>query len=159
MKRIFIFTIILLSNNLLVKANIDSKASKMFFYNNELGVIVIEGNAIMLTNDGCNSWTTIKINTQEKLRKVFFSSIDVGWIIGDSTIYKSLDGGHTWSKNITFERTYLHTLYFTNENKGFVDLMLSKGHELENISVWMGHSTLDRTWKSYKQRTKYHIRY
>lgn len=43
--------------------------------------------------------------------------------------------------------------------KGFVDLMLSRGHELENISVWMGHSTLDRTWKSYKQRTKYHIRY
>ena len=29
--------------------------------------------------------------------------------------------------------------------KGFVDLMLSKGHVLENISVWMGHSTLDRT--------------
>lgn len=41
--------------------------------------------------------------------------------------------------------------------KGFVDLMLSKGHTLENISVWMGHSTLERTWKSYKQRMKYHI--
>ena len=41
--------------------------------------------------------------------------------------------------------------------KGFVDLMLSKGHALENISVWMGHSTLERTWKSYKQRKKYHI--
>lgn len=41
--------------------------------------------------------------------------------------------------------------------KGFVDLMLSKGHTLENISVWMGHSTLERTWKSYKQRKKYHI--
>lgn len=41
--------------------------------------------------------------------------------------------------------------------KGFVDLMLSKGHTLENINVWMGHSTLERTWKSYKQRKKYHI--
>lgn len=41
--------------------------------------------------------------------------------------------------------------------KGFVDLMLSKGHALENISVWMRHSTLDRTWRSYKQRRKYHI--
>ncbi|MCB0751479.1 MAG: hypothetical protein KDC52_08405, partial [Ignavibacteriae bacterium] len=133
MKRIFIFTIILLSNNLLVKANIDSEASKMFFYNNEFGVIVIEGNDIMLTNDGCNSWTTIKINTQEKLRKVFFSSIDVGWIIGDSTIYKSLDGGHTWSKNITFERTYLHTLYFTNENKGFVGGEIVNEQGVDNL--------------------------
>jgi hypothetical protein len=33
----------------------------------------------------------------------------------------------------------------------------AKGHALENISAWMGHSTLERTWKSYKQRKKYHI--
>jgi hypothetical protein len=26
--------------------------------------------------------------------------------------------------------------------KGFTDLMLAKGHSLENISIWMGHSTL-----------------
>ena len=43
--------------------------------------------------------------------------------------------------------------------KGFTDLMLSKGHSLENISVWMGHSTLERTWKSYKSRKRYHLRY
>lgn len=43
--------------------------------------------------------------------------------------------------------------------KGFVDLMLSRRQELENISVWMGHSTLERTWRSYKQRRKYHLRY
>lgn len=41
--------------------------------------------------------------------------------------------------------------------KGFTDLMLSKGHSLENISVWMGHSTLERTWKSYKSRRRYHL--
>jgi len=41
--------------------------------------------------------------------------------------------------------------------KGFTDLMLSKGHGIENISTWMGHSTLDRTWRSYKQRTKFHL--
>ena len=41
--------------------------------------------------------------------------------------------------------------------KGFSDLMLSKGHSLTNISIWMGHSTLDRTWRSYKQRRVYHL--
>lgn len=41
--------------------------------------------------------------------------------------------------------------------KGFTDLMLSKGHSLENISIWMGHSTLDRTWRSYKSRRRYHL--
>jgi hypothetical protein len=43
--------------------------------------------------------------------------------------------------------------------KGFTDLMISKGQILENISVWMGHSTLDRTWRSYKQKRKFHLRY
>ncbi len=120
MYRIFFFTIILFSNILFVSANIDLKASKMFFFNREFGAIVIGGNEIMLTNDGCNSWAIIEIETQEKLRKVFFSSIDVGWIIGDSSIYKTLDGGYTWDKNITFETNYLHTLFFIDEKKGFV---------------------------------------
>jgi hypothetical protein len=35
--------------------------------------------------------------------------------------------------------------------------MLSKGQSFENISVWMGHSTLNRTWSSYKQRRKFHL--
>lgn len=48
------------------------------------------------------------------------------------------------------------TLY--GGRRGFVDLMLSKRQALENISIWMGHSTLDRTWRSYKQRRKFHIR-
>ncbi len=41
--------------------------------------------------------------------------------------------------------------------KGFVDLMLSKGQSLENISIWMGHTTLDRTWRSYKNKQKFHF--
>ncbi|GEM_PF-940444 len=48
------------------------------------------------------------------------------------------------------------TLY--GGRKGFVDLMLSKEQTFENIRVWMGHSTLDRTWRSYKQRRKFHLR-
>ncbi len=41
--------------------------------------------------------------------------------------------------------------------KGFSDLMLSKGQAFENISIWMGHSTLQRTWKSYKSRRRFHL--
>jgi hypothetical protein len=43
--------------------------------------------------------------------------------------------------------------------KGFSDLMLSKGNSLENISVWMGHSTLERTWRSYKNKGKFHLNF
>ena len=47
------------------------------------------------------------------------------------------------------------TLY--GGRKGFSDLMLAKGHSMENISVWMGHSTMERTWRSYKRRRKFHL--
>src|SRR5262249_18835691 len=41
--------------------------------------------------------------------------------------------------------------------KGFTDLMLSKQQSIENISIWMGHSSLQRTWRSYKLRRKFHV--
>jgi hypothetical protein len=64
-----------------------------------------------------------------------------------------------------FKRPLVKTMrqYFSKDidlyggRKGFTDLMLSKGNTIENISIWMGHSTLDRTWRSYKQKTKFHL--
>lgn len=36
--------------------------------------------------------------------------------------------------------------------KGFVELMMSRGQTLENISAWLGHQELGRTWKSYRNK-------
>ena len=36
--------------------------------------------------------------------------------------------------------------------KAFVDLMMSFKQELEEISIWMGHSTISTTWRHYKQK-------
>jgi hypothetical protein len=39
--------------------------------------------------------------------------------------------------------------------KAFTDLMLSdagKNQNLEEISIWMGHKTIETTWKHYKQK-------
>lgn len=38
--------------------------------------------------------------------------------------------------------------------KGFTDLMQSKGQSLEDISVWLGHTSIDRTWKNYKNKQR-----
>lgn len=38
--------------------------------------------------------------------------------------------------------------------KGFTDLMLDKGQDLEAISAWLGHRTIDRTWRHYKNRKR-----
>ncbi len=36
--------------------------------------------------------------------------------------------------------------------KGFTDLMLGLGQNLEQISMWMGHTSIERTWRSYKSK-------
>lgn len=36
--------------------------------------------------------------------------------------------------------------------KGFTDLMLSFDQTLENIAAWMGHASIERTWKHYKNK-------
>jgi len=133
MYKFFIVTIVLFCNIYFAQSNIDSKASKMFFMNEEFGAIVTGENEIMFTNNGCDNWTTVKIETQERLDKIYFSSMNIGWIIGDSSVYKTLDGGFTWNKNFTFRASQLHTLFFTNENVGFVGGEDYNGESVEMV--------------------------
>lgn len=42
------------------------------------------------------------------------------------------------------------TLY--GGRKGFESLMLSLGQSIEDISNWMGHQSIERTWRSYKNK-------
>lgn len=47
------------------------------------------------------------------------------------------------------------TLY--GGRKGFTDLMIAKGQSLENISQWLGHRSIERTWRSYKDTRVVHF--
>ena len=47
------------------------------------------------------------------------------------------------------------TLY--GGRKGFTDLMLSKGQRLEDISQWLGHRSIERTWRNYKDYRIFHF--
>jgi hypothetical protein len=38
--------------------------------------------------------------------------------------------------------------------KNFTDMMLDLGHPLEDISAWLGHTSIQRTWKNYRDRQK-----
>lgn len=44
------------------------------------------------------------------------------------------------------------TLY--GGRKAFVDLMLSKGQRLEDISIWLGHKDISTTWQHYKDKNE-----
>lgn len=44
------------------------------------------------------------------------------------------------------------TLYAGRKN--FEDMMLDKGHRLEDISMWMGHQNIQTTWSKYRNRKR-----
>ena len=75
---------------------------------------------------------------------VFAGQIDVMKIIETGKFKRPL------SKMVRHHFGAHTTLY--GGRKGFTDLMLSHQQHLENISQWMGHSTIERTWRNYKSR-------
>jgi hypothetical protein len=40
--------------------------------------------------------------------------------------------------------------------KGFVDMMLARGERLEDVTQWLGHQSINRTWKDYKDKQRVH---
>lgn len=41
--------------------------------------------------------------------------------------------------------------------KGFTDLMLNRGYQLEDISTFLGHRSIDTTWKFYKDKLSFKL--
>lgn len=85
-------------------------------------------------NDG-SDWTLLnrpsELLTPDPFRilqyskKIKFITKDIGFIIGgiyntDSRLFKTLDGGNTWSVKKQFNVAGLNDVYFINENIGFV---------------------------------------
>jgi hypothetical protein len=54
----------------------------------------------------------------------------------------------------TLKRYFGENIRLYAGRKGFTDLMLSFGYKLEDISVWLGHRSIERTWKSYKDKQR-----
>lgn len=70
-------------------------------------------------------------------------------------IIKSGDFSRPHSK--TVQRAFGDQFNTYAGRKGFVDLMQGRGHPLEAISSWLGHTNVDRTWKDYRNKKKVHL--
>lgn len=54
----------------------------------------------------------------------------------------------------TLARLFGERVGLRSGRKNFTDMMLDLGHPLEDISAWLGHTSIQRTWKSYRDRQK-----
>jgi hypothetical protein len=54
----------------------------------------------------------------------------------------------------TLRKAFDNRITLRSGRRGFTDLMLGLGQQLDDIAIWLGHATIDRTWKHYKNRRK-----
>ena len=89
----------------------------------------INGAVVIMSDNGGESWTTVGLTGTPGFSSVYFTSNDIGYATvkddsGDDfepKLYKTLDGGHTWSPMIdTKERYGMSSVFFLGQDFGVV---------------------------------------
>jgi photosystem II stability/assembly factor-like uncharacterized protein len=97
------------------------------------------------------SWTVqrIGISASETLRRVQFADSLTGWISGDSTLLRTVDGGRTWQRQPFPEG--LREIQFTSTRSGWAARGFEVLHTTDGGSTWQpvsapGYDLIERLW-------------
>ncbi|WKZ64965.1 MAG: YCF48-related protein [Flavobacteriales bacterium] len=95
----------------------------VFFISTAKGWAVGDGNVILTTNDGGDSWTpqVSGMGGSTNLRAVYFTSATKGWVVGSNeTLLTTDDGGATWTGTSSTPGTDYNDLIFTSPDTGYI---------------------------------------
>ncbi|MER0438401.1 YCF48-related protein [Emticicia sp. W12TSBA100-4] len=75
----------------------------------------------VVTTSEKGSWTVLPFSVNFVMNSVFFVDAAQGWIVGSSgNIYKTVDGGTTWTQQLSGTTSSLHSVFFTNKTDGLI---------------------------------------
>lgn len=99
------------------------------FINSEIGYFGGFNQNLKKTINGGQTWTSLQLPLEGPFDSLFaimdinFVSPDVGFVLGffelESKIWKTTDGGTSWTTQTTAGANYLNTLYFFDDNNGY----------------------------------------
>ncbi|MBU1099129.1 MAG: T9SS type A sorting domain-containing protein [Bacteroidetes bacterium] len=118
--KIYLILILLVTSTISAQIRNELRGNNIFFLNETFGAIIKEGGAIAITEDGAQNWNQVIITTEIPLRKILFTSETNGWLLCEDCVYNTVDGGRIWLKNSSFENEHLYSLYFINNDYGFI---------------------------------------
>lgn len=73
------------------------------------------------TLEGTGRWIPQRVPKSNSLRDVFFVNQDSGWIVGQGTILKTIDGGRVWFEPVEVNRWWqCDSVFFLNTRRGFI---------------------------------------
>lgn len=81
-------------------------------------------------NNSIDGWEIIKSSYDFDInpRDIFFVNPNTGFVVGyNGEIYKTIDSGENWEKKNSGTTLHLHSVYFINEDVGFVSSVAMGG--------------------------------
>lgn len=90
-----------------------SSTQSLFFLNAQSGWL----GSTLRTSDGGVTWLDSPAGTPA-MSKVWFTGTDHGWGIDGNVIYKTMDGGQSWSSHEAPQQMYLTDIIFVDVNHG-----------------------------------------
>jgi len=114
------------------------------------GFIVGNNDSIYTTTDAGSTWTRIKLANYSSFHSIMFVNSNVGYLCpmwGDSTIYKTIDGGANWAQTSSYPGySGLTSLFFSSQDTGFAAGNSSFG---SGVSMFMKTYDGGSTWIKY----------
>lgn len=123
---------------------------EIFFVNESIGFLVGNKNyelngRLLKTTDGGVTWQMVLTNDASiQFHTVYFINENIGYVGANSHIYKTTNGGATWTTNTSIGSN-ITTFYFKNANEGFLSAVL-------NGTPAGGYKTTDggNTWTEFE---------
>ena len=72
------------------------------------------------TSTAQSGWYTLNSGTARLLNGLYFINSNTGWVVGDSIVLKTVNGGINWVTQTLPAQTRNSSVYFLNENTGFI---------------------------------------
>jgi photosystem II stability/assembly factor-like uncharacterized protein len=103
-------------------SNTLSLFSSMFFKDSLNGFVGCDNGFILKTTNAGTSWVPIPIDTVNMVPfiSIYFPTPDTGYAASDASIYRTINGGNTWSYLPMNFPPALYSVWFTDANHGFV---------------------------------------
>ncbi len=110
------------------------------FINDTYGWISGSKNTLLRTTDSGLTWTQASSGIDEySMSDVFFTDKDNGWAVADKKVFKSTDGGNTWTSQIVSDNV-LFTIYFTDANTGYCAGQFDRYKTTDGGNTWVAQS-------------------
>jgi photosystem II stability/assembly factor-like uncharacterized protein len=81
--------------------NLGYEIKAMYFTSNDTGFVGLSSGELYKTTDAGFSWNIIIDADFNSFSKIVFSNSQIGWILKENGIFRTVDGGETWTEETT----------------------------------------------------------